>query len=372
MGRPIARLGLKLIGQNKPNGQYMLQFEPAAVKAFMYDLPIRKIPGVGRVNERLLDSIGIETCGDIYTHRATVSLMDKHFGLHFLLQTYLGIASNIVQPGQREERKSIGSERTFHPIGDKEKILAKLEEVCAELEEDMERTGWTGKTTGKELLLPELPLRVRLIGMRVTKLKDLREDIDSKPGSIKRFFEKTAGPSSPSKKRPASEGDEEQPTRLTQDGYEDAMPGYHEEEDDGQINDVDSALRNEDDTQSGAGVEQDTNIVDPSSRQANKEPTSAPSANSKPFSSAKPSSSAKRSRSGSVMDGSHEMTCPICSKTLQTDNRGLNEHIDFCLSKGAIREAQAMASRQKSPINVSSSSRSTANVKRRKTQHKGS
>lgn len=35
---------------------------------------------------------------------------------------------------------------TFHPIGDKEKILAKLEEVCAELEEDMERTGWTGKT----------------------------------------------------------------------------------------------------------------------------------------------------------------------------------------------------------------------------------
>ena len=37
--------------------------------------------------------------------------MDKQFGLTFLLQTYLGIASNVVQPGQREERKSIGSER---------------------------------------------------------------------------------------------------------------------------------------------------------------------------------------------------------------------------------------------------------------------
>lgn len=35
---------------------------------------------------------------------------------------------------------------TFTAIGDKERILAKLEEVCAELEEDMERTGWTGKT----------------------------------------------------------------------------------------------------------------------------------------------------------------------------------------------------------------------------------
>lgn len=35
---------------------------------------------------------------------------------------------------------------TFTPIGDKERIFAKLEEVSAELEEDMERTGWTGKT----------------------------------------------------------------------------------------------------------------------------------------------------------------------------------------------------------------------------------
>lgn len=87
--------------------------------------------------------------------------MDKYFGLHFLLQTYLGIASNVVEPGKREERKSIGSERwvfsefvyasvlnfysTFHTLGEKEKIMAKLEEVAAELEEDMERTGWTGK-----------------------------------------------------------------------------------------------------------------------------------------------------------------------------------------------------------------------------------
>ena len=48
--------------QNKPNGQFMLDFEPEAVKAFMKDLPIRKIPGVGKVNERLSDSIGIKVC----------------------------------------------------------------------------------------------------------------------------------------------------------------------------------------------------------------------------------------------------------------------------------------------------------------------
>jgi DNA polymerase kappa len=32
--------------------------------------------------------------------------------------------------------------------------------------------------------------------------------------------------------------------------------------------------------------------------------------------------------------------CPICGKFLKTDNTGLNAHIDFCLSRKAIREAQ--------------------------------
>lgn len=36
--------------------------------------------------------------------------------------------------------------------------------------------------------------------------------------------------------------------------------------------------------------------------------------------------------------------CPICGKHMATDNQGLNAHIDFCLSKGAILAAQAVAS----------------------------
>jgi DNA polymerase kappa len=171
----------------------------------MHDLSIRKVPGVGRVNERLLEALGIKTCGDIFKHRATLQLMDKQFGLVFLLRTYLGIASNVVQPYQREEKKSIGAERTFRALSNKTQILAKLEEVAGELEDDMVRGGWTGKTVtlkfkldtfqvftraksfdrwvsskkedlfaiGKELLLPELPLTLRLIGLRITKLKDL-------------------------------------------------------------------------------------------------------------------------------------------------------------------------------------------------------
>ena len=36
--------------------------------------------------------------------------------------------------------------RTFTAIDSKDKILKKLEEVAAELEADMEGSGWTGKT----------------------------------------------------------------------------------------------------------------------------------------------------------------------------------------------------------------------------------
>ena len=91
--------------------------------------------------------------------------MDKQFGVHYLLRTHLGIASNVVQPHAREERKSIGSERfvsfiwylprawsngiltrTFNTISDKDQILKKLEEIATELEDDMTESGWSGRT----------------------------------------------------------------------------------------------------------------------------------------------------------------------------------------------------------------------------------
>jgi DNA polymerase kappa len=93
--------------------------------------------------------------------------MDKQFGLVFLLRTYLGIASNIVRPHAREDRKSIGAERcvrtclhiniyvftsphsylrTFVPMSDRGRILEKLSEISVELEKDMSEMGWIGRT----------------------------------------------------------------------------------------------------------------------------------------------------------------------------------------------------------------------------------
>lgn len=47
---------------------------------------------------------------------------------------------------------------------------------------------------------------------------------------------------------------------------------------------------------------------------------------------------AEQESSGPVLS---MLECPICLKQLETDNQGLNAHIDWCLSKGAIWEAQA-------------------------------
>ncbi|KIK67147.1 hypothetical protein GYMLUDRAFT_37190 [Collybiopsis luxurians FD-317 M1] len=310
--------------KNKPNGQFHLPFDSQAIREFMVDLPVRKVPGIGRVNERLLESIGVVKCGDIFTHRVSIALLDKEFGLQFMLQTYLGIASNIVRPHSREERKSIGAERTFHAIDDKDKLLQKLDEVAEELENDMAESRWAGRTVtlkfkldtyqvftrarslerwitkkedlftiGKELLLPELPVKIRLIGLRVTKLKDLNAPTDS---GIKRYFNGSNEQTSPRKRQ-----------RLNiefQDDehiWADSMPGF-EEEHEGEIQILDD----------------------------------------EPMSPTKPSSlSRPKPLSGGKKRLVEIQICPVCGNELETDdNQKVNDHIDFCLSRGEIEKAQ--------------------------------
>jgi len=64
----------------------------------------------------------------------------------------------------------------------------------------------------------------------------------------------------------------------------------------------------------------------------------------KPYITGEAASSCAESEDSSKVDTSKEThECPVCEKTLETDNKGLNSHIDFCLSRGAIWKAQAEA-----------------------------
>lgn len=70
----LAGFGIQCLQQNKPNGQFHLPFDRASIKAFMHDLSIRKVPGVGRVHERLLDAIGIKVHLKVSFVRITTDL----------------------------------------------------------------------------------------------------------------------------------------------------------------------------------------------------------------------------------------------------------------------------------------------------------
>ncbi|WVQ99536.1 hypothetical protein IAU59_006672 [Kwoniella sp. CBS 9459] len=324
--------------KNKPNGQYEMEFDRGVVTKFMRDLPVRKIPGFGRVTERCLEGLGVETCGDIYTRRVELLSMDHWFGFRGLCKAYLGIADNNVAPGKREERKSVGVERTFRDKTDDEDILNELSDIAEELEKDLERLQYAGKTvtvkyklhtyenktraksvpkyitTSKdilpvalELLKRELPLRIRLLGIRLSTLKDLT--LPDK--GIKGFL------ASPTKRRPlnaaAGPSRSNTPTLVDDDDLPEMMR-LEAELQDAEADVFD--LTGEDSDRPESPMISDTGTPPPIAGILGKRKASDPSHLLGPV-------------------------CPICDKALGAgvSNQGLNEHIDWCLNRDAIREA---------------------------------
>ena len=56
----------KIVGElNKPNGQTYMPNDEIEILKFMKDLPVRKVPGVGKVNEHILAGLNIYSCKDL-------------------------------------------------------------------------------------------------------------------------------------------------------------------------------------------------------------------------------------------------------------------------------------------------------------------
>lgn len=94
---------------NKPDGQH--EVRPGEVEAFMRELPVGKLWGVGRKMRDRLAALGIHTCGDL--QRLDKLAMATRFGswgleLHELCR---GIDTREVK--SHRIRKSLSSERTF-------------------------------------------------------------------------------------------------------------------------------------------------------------------------------------------------------------------------------------------------------------------
>ncbi|KAF7191312.1 DNA polymerase kappa [Pseudocercospora fuligena] len=141
-----AKLAKICSNKNKPNGQFKLAFERTAIMNFMRDLPTRKVNGIGRVLERELDAIGVKTCGHIYEQRHYLNGLFGEKTFEFLMGVHLGLGKTDVRPAEEYERKSVGTESTFHDMSDPKELRDKLRKTAEELEKDLQRTEFKGRT----------------------------------------------------------------------------------------------------------------------------------------------------------------------------------------------------------------------------------
>lgn len=94
---------------NKPNGQYVIT--PDQVSEFIANLPVKKIPGVGKITEQKLAELGIHHCSDVVTYDLNKLL--NQFGKlgRTLYECCQGIDSREVNNDR--QRKSVGVEQTI-------------------------------------------------------------------------------------------------------------------------------------------------------------------------------------------------------------------------------------------------------------------
>jgi DNA polymerase kappa len=322
-----AKLAKIASNQNKPNGQFMIPSDRATILAFMRDLPTRKVNGIGRVFERELDSIGIKTCGDIFAQKAYLSKLFGEKAFQFLMQCYLGLGRTKVQPAHEYERKSVGTETTFRDMGSKAELREKLRWIAEELEKDLTRTQFKGRTlvlkiklhtyevftrqtippkavyTADDLYTYALPMlskleneipgmRLRLIGLRCTNL------VSTKKTGID-FFGLRRGKCTPEGTITASK-----PSSSDDEGGWEVWPEAEFEE----------AARQE--------RQDDMNEMERLSQeeQIERDGTSPSLSNVE------------------VDEGEELWECPSCTLLLKANDQEFNRHLDQCLSRKTIKE----------------------------------
>ncbi|KAM5549562.1 hypothetical protein ABKV19_000805 [Rosa sericea] len=183
---------------NKPNGQFILPSNRMAVMTFISSHPVRKIGGIGKVTEHILrDALGISTCEEILQKSSYICALFSHSTADFFLS--VGLAIGRTDTPEVRLRKSISNERTFSATGDEAFLYRKLAEIAEMLSTDLQKEGLFGRTltlklktasfevrtravTSKKyvcsteeilkhaskLLKAELPVSIRLIGLRVS------------------------------------------------------------------------------------------------------------------------------------------------------------------------------------------------------------
>ncbi|PON74817.1 DNA repair protein, Rev [Parasponia andersonii] len=196
---------------NKPNGQFVLPNNRMAVMTFISSLPVRKIGGIGKVTEHILsDALGINTCEEMLQKGSYICALFSQSTAEFFLSVGLGLGRT--DTPEVRLQKSISNERTFSATGDETLLYRKLEEIAEMLSTDMQKEGLCGRTLtlklktaafelrsravtsqkhicaskdilkhASKLLKAELPISLRLIGLRMSHLNEERDGVPLDP-----------------------------------------------------------------------------------------------------------------------------------------------------------------------------------------------
>lgn len=117
---------------NKPNGQYVIT--PATMPAFLLQLPLSKIPGVGKVTEKKLSDMKLVTCGDV-----------QQFDLATLLRQFGKFGCVIWERSQGIDERQVSADRLRKSVGVERTLSQDItrwegcEEVIDHLYPDLER-----------------------------------------------------------------------------------------------------------------------------------------------------------------------------------------------------------------------------------------
>ncbi|XP_059647891.1 DNA polymerase kappa [Cornus florida] len=205
---------------NKPNGQFVLPNDRMAVMTFISSLPIRKIGGIGKVTEHVLkDVFGVTTCEEMLQKSSFLCALFSRSSSDFFLSVGLGLGRT--DTPQVKLRKSISSERTFSATEDEILLYQKLVDLAEMLSADMEKEGLFGRTLtlklktasfevrtravtlekyvcsskdilkyASKLLKAELPVCLRLIGLRMSQFNEDKDGSPSDPTqkTLSKFF----------------------------------------------------------------------------------------------------------------------------------------------------------------------------------------
>ncbi len=142
----------------KPDGIFVIR--PQDVEDFVRDLPVRKVPGIGRVTERHCHENGIKVCSDFLRHTET-ELAEK-FGKagHWFHQLARGIDRRPVRVDS--VRKSQSVEDTFATdITSRDDVVSELERLVTTLEGRLLRSDTRGRTVTLKVKYSDFTIATR-------------------------------------------------------------------------------------------------------------------------------------------------------------------------------------------------------------------